>query len=206
MAPCPAPSQTNTTATEYGTVRLLWGRVFPISFPPPLLQIYSVINRPIRNRSGLIFYRFNLLQRGGAARVSVVTLRDAIRNHANYKGEFIFVHTEWKWLFKIKQECIPVGCVPADRWPYSGVCCSGGVYLVPGGCSWSQGGGCSWSGGCVPGPGGCTWSRGGFVYLVQGEGVYLVPGGCLVRYSPREQNEWQTGVKILPWPKLRFGR
>ena len=23
---------------------------------------------------------------------------------------------------------------------------------------------------------------------------------------PCEQNEWQTGVKILPWPKLRFGR
>ena len=68
----------------------------------------------------------------------------------------------------------------------------GGVYLVPGGCTWSGGvylvqGGCTWSQGGVPGPGGCTWSWG--VYLVQGGGylvlggvpgpggVYLVPGG-----------------------------
>ena len=33
-----------------------------------------------------------------------------------------------------KQECIPVGCVPAARLPYAGVCFPGeGVYLVPGG-------------------------------------------------------------------------
>ena len=102
----------------------------------------------------------------------------------------------------------------------------GGVYLLQGG-TWSLGG--------VPDPGGCTWSRGG-VYLVRGGvpgprgvyliwGVYLVPGVYLVwggvpgpgggtwfqggvypvRYSPL-WTEWQTGVKILPWPKLRFGR
>ena len=29
--------------------------------------------------------------------------------------------------FCITQECIPVGCVPADRWPYSGICCFSGV-------------------------------------------------------------------------------
>ena len=64
-----------------------------------------------------------------------------------------------------QQECIPVGCVPSAAVAVSG----GGVYLVPGGCTWS--GGCTLSGG-VPGPGGCTWSGG--VYLVQE--VYLVPG------------------------------
>ena len=25
-----------------------------------------------------------------------------------------------------EQECIPVGCVPAARWPYAGVCFEGG--------------------------------------------------------------------------------
>ena len=26
-----------------------------------------------------------------------------------------------------------------------------------------------------------------------------------LEHPPCEQNEWQTGVKLLPWPKLRFG-
>ena len=85
----------------------------------------------------------------------------------------------------IKQECIPVGCVPAARWPYSGggyLVPGGymvpGVYLVQGGCTWSQGE--------------CTWARG--VYLVQG--VYLVPGGApglggvSVRYTPQDQTRY----------------
>ena len=51
--------------------------------------------------------------------------------------------------------------------------------------------GCTWShGGCEPGPGG---------YLVPG-GVHLVPGGK-GDVSPL-WTEWQTGVKILPCPKL----
>ena len=75
-----------------------------------------------------------------------------------------------------KQECIPVGCVPSAA---VGVCLAlggggllrglylaWGVYLVLGGCTWSQGG--------VPGPGECTWSRGVSAAL----GVYLVQGGC----------------------------
>ena len=33
----------------------------------------------------------------------------------------------------MKQECIPVGCVPAAHWPFAGVC------LVWGGLVWSQG-------------------------------------------------------------------
>ena len=64
-------------------------------------------------------------------------------------------------------------------WSWGGVCLVPGVYLVPGGCTWSQGVylilGCTWSQGgawsrgipgCggwgwqVPGPRGCTWSRG----------------------------------------------
>ena len=57
------------------------------------------------------------------------------------------------------QECIPVGCVPAERWPCSGVCCfpgaGGGVvcsFSAPGGV-WSRGGVCSQGGG--------VWSGGG---------------------------------------------
>ena len=59
------------------------------------------------------------------------------------------------------QECIPVGCVPAARRPYAGVCLVRGVCLI-------------WGGGCLPGPGGSAWSRG--VCLVWG-GVCLVRGG-----------------------------
>ena len=58
-----------------------------------------------------------------------------------------------------RQECIPVGCVPAARRSYAGVCFPGGV------CS----GGGVWSGGvCGPGgsgPGVCVclvWGRGGW--------------------------------------------
>ena len=93
-----------------------------------------------------------------------------------------------------KQECIPVGCVPAARRPYPGVCflggvylpvgctcpggtCLGGVYLprgyLPGGSVPARGvylpggtsGGCACPGGGVPGRGCTCW------------GVYL-PGGC----------------------------
>ena len=71
-----------------------------------------------------------------------------------------------------KQECIPVGCVPAARSPYAGVCFQGGV-SGPGGCVWSQGGvsgpgemclvlgvcgpGGVWSGGCLVWGGGCLF-------------------------------------------------
>ena len=100
---------------------------------------------------------------------------------------------------KCKQECIPVGCVPAARRPYAGVCFPegwwgvcvsgrGGVCLVwgvvclvwVGGvvCLVWVGGWCAWSGG-----GWCAWS-GGVVCLVQGgvcawsrEGSASVPCG-----------------------------
>ena len=62
-----------------------------------------------------------------------------------------------------KQECIPVGCVPAARRPYAGVC--GGVCLVRGGLPGPRGvlhpGGSAWSPGGLPGPGGVPPSGGG---------------------------------------------
>ena len=109
-----------------------------------------------------------------------------------------------------EQDCIPVGCVPPACWPYAlhrgGVPGPGGV-LGPGGCTWSGGvprpGGCTWSRGVylvpggVPGLGGCTWSWGG----VSGPQGVPGPGGCQV-LPP--WTEWQTGAKILPFPKLRL--
>ena len=78
-----------------------------------------------------------------------------------------------------EQECIPVGCVRAARWPYAAVCFRGGG-------AWSRGGG--W---CVPGPGGgvCLVPGGGGVCS---GGVCLVPGGvCLV---PERGGAWSGGV------------
>ena len=119
---------------------------------------------------------------------------------------------------KLKQECIPVGCVPADRWLYSGVCSPGGGVPGPGGgCTWSGEGGCTWSGGGVylVRWGGCTWSQGGVPgpggggYLVPG-GVYLVPGGVYCTWSrggwtwsggvpgPGGVCTWSRGVNLVP--------
>ena len=78
---------------------------------------------------------------------------------------------------KKEQECIPVGCVPAARRPYAGVCFLGG------GSAWSQvglpgpggDGGSPWSGGCLPGLGGSPWSGG----CLPGPRGLLGPGGCL---------------------------
>ena len=110
---------------------------------------------------------------------------------------------------RLKQDCIPIGCVPPARWPYLPACsvAGGGTwgvylvgmggYLVRGGVP-GPGGYLVWGVylvlGGVPGPGGCTWSWG--VYLVRGgvlgpRGGAPGPGGCtwsrgvyLVRYSP----------------------
>ena len=55
---------------------------------------------------------------------------------------YLSIFRRWlnlNYLF-MKQECIPVGCVPATRRPYGAVCSGGGV-SGPGGGVWSGGGG-----------------------------------------------------------------
>ena len=68
------------------------------------------------------------------------------------------------------QECIPVGCVPAARRPYAGVCFRGGVCL--GGLPGPGVGVCLVCGGCLPGPGGLP-GLGGSAWC--GRGV-CIPG------------------------------
>ena len=60
-----------------------------------------------------------------------------------------------------KQECIPVGCVPAPHWPYAGVCLPGGACFLGGVC---------FPGGCVL-PRRCMLPRGML------PGVCVLPGG-----------------------------
>ena len=89
-----------------------------------------------------------------------------------------------------KQECIPVGCVP----PASVVAGAGGFY---------RGSVCSGRGclltyrGCLPG------------------GVHPLPFACWDTHTPsplhamihpREQNDWQTGVKTLLFQNFVCGR
>ena len=80
-----------------------------------------------------------------------------------------------------KQECIPVGCVPAARRPYAGVCFPGEVCSV----------GCL-VGGRVSAPGGSAPRRG--VCLLQG-GVWS-RGGCLLGgvSAPRGGSVCSRGV------------
>ena len=84
----------------------------------------------------------------------------------------------------VKQECIPVGCVPAARRPYAGVCFPGGCLVggVSGLGGMSAPRGCIWSGGCLVR--GHVWSWG-----------VSAQGGCIPActeadpLSPCEQNE-----------------
>ena len=78
-----------------------------------------------------------------------------------------------------EQECIPVGCVPAARRPYAGVCFPEGVCLLWGVCSR----GVSTLG--VSAPGGCLL------------GGVSAPGGMMVsqhalRQTPPLWTEWMT--------------
>ena len=91
-----------------------------------------------------------------------------------------------------KQECFPVGCVPAAHWPYAGVCLSGGC-LLQGGLLLGGQGGASFLGGCLlPGDlllvgvslGGCASFLGG---LLGGRFTFLggsPSGGLLLGGSP----------------------
>ena len=129
---------------------------------------------------------------------------------------------------KLQPECIPVGCVPAARWPYAAVC-------FPGGCAWSgrvsalggvpgpggrwlvQGvcsrGLCSW-GGLLPG--GCAWSKGvcawsGGMCLVQGGvcswGVCVYPSMHWGRHAPLLWTEFLThACEKITLAQLRCSR
>ena len=79
----------------------------------------------------------------------------------------------------------------------------GGVYLVPGGCTWSRG--VYLVRGGVPGPGGCAWSGG--VYLVPGGGGsarYTPPGPDQVHPPP--VNRITDACKNITLAQLRCGR
>ena len=82
-----------------------------------------------------------------------------------------------------KQECIPVGCVPADRRPYAGVC-----FLAGG--SPSRGGVLHPAGGVLhPAGGGLHPARG---VLHPAGGVSIQPGGSPCQTPPCEQNDRQV--------------
>ena len=105
--------------------------------------------------------------------------------------------------FNVKQECIPVGCVPAAHWPT--VCWR----LLPGGVS-APGGWCAWSGGGgggVPGPGGVCLVLGRGGVPGPGGGVCSPEGGLASQHALRQTpsplwTESQTPVKTLPWPNF----
>ena len=102
----------------------------------------------------------------------------------------------------IKQECIPVGCVPAARRPYAGVCFPGGSAWSGGVSAWS-GGVSAWSQGGLLGPGGLGGLPGprGVVSGLGGSGI---PACTQADTLPPVDRH--TPVKTLPWPQLRCGR
>ena len=127
---------------------------------------------------------------------------------------------------QIKQECIPVGCVPAAHRLYAGVCTPGGVWSggevcsggrgvsapgvsAPGGGVSAQGGVCCQGGRCLVWGAGGVWSGGCLLLggLVQGGlplggGVYIPACTEADTLPPCGQNSWHTLVKILPWPNF----
>ena len=56
-------------------------------------------------------------------------------------------HIRNEFEIMIKQDCIPVGCVPPARWPYLPACYTGGGVSAPGGCLLH--GGCLLRGECL---------------------------------------------------------
>ena len=98
------------------------------------------------------------------------------------------LYTQWSCKKTQKQEFIPVGCVPAARWPYAEVCFPGGS--APGGCLLPRG---CLLGGCLL-EGVSAWgvsAPGGGVYPTMHWGRHPSP--------PVDRH---TLVKILPWPNF----
>ena len=99
------------------------------------------------------------------SRYSLTDYTDNTLSHLQYIERVI--------CFELK-ECIPVGCVPAAHWPYTGACFFGGCLLLGGVCS--QGVSASGGGGCLLQGGACSWGCllwGGMSAL----GGCLLPGG-----------------------------
>ena len=103
------------------------------------------------------------------------------------------------------QECIQVGCVPAARWPYAGVCLPGGS--APEGAGGMSAWGVSTPRGCLL-PGGVCF-RGVFApWGVCSGGGGVCSQGCLVSQHALRQTplplraESQMPVKTLPWPNF----
>ena len=98
---------------------------------------------------------------------------------------------------KLKQDCIPVGCVLPTCRLYLPACCAPGGYLGgtwPRGCTWpGEGGTGSW--GCVPGPWGVPGP--GVMYLLQGgvPGLGSVPGPGGWGGTWSEGCTWSRGVE-----------
>ena len=95
------------------------------------------------------------------------------------------------------QECIPVGCVPAARWPYAGVYFPGGVCswggLLPGGCLFlgvSARGEVSALGGGVSAPRGCLLLGGCLLRGVCSLGCLLLGGVCSGGSAPWGVCSW----------------
>ena len=82
----------------------------------------------------------------------------------------------------MKQECIPVGCVPAARWLYAAVCFPAGGVPGPGGCL-------LWGVCLVWGDGG-AWSRGCILACTEADTL------------PPVDRILDRLVKILPWPNF----
>ena len=116
------------------------------------------------------------------------TLLKEIQNHRTMRVIFFaicFRRLDWT-LFK--QECIPVGCVPPARYR-TGVSLSRGVSVRGSLSRGSLSGGLCLGGLCLGGVSG----QGGLCL-----GGVSVQGGLPDRDPfPREQNDWQTGVKTL---------
>ena len=109
-----------------------------------------------------------------------------------------------------QQECIPVGCVPADRRPYAGVRFPGGGFSIRGGSPsrggflHPAGGGSSIQPGGVlhPAGGGSSIQPGGFLHPARG-GSSIQPG-LLARPPPPPVNRMTDRCKNITLAKTSF--